>query len=45
MIAVAGLHRLRAGEHAGNAIAVRARWPLSELRAARTCSGGRRLGS
>jgi N6-L-threonylcarbamoyladenine synthase len=31
MIAVAGLHRLRAGERAGNAIAVRARWPLSEL--------------
>ena len=31
MIAVAGLHRLRAGEGAGNAIAVRARWPLSEL--------------
>jgi N6-L-threonylcarbamoyladenine synthase len=32
MIAVAGLHRLRAGEHAGTAIEVRARWPLSELR-------------
>jgi N6-L-threonylcarbamoyladenine synthase len=32
MIAVAGLHRLRAGERAGTAIAVRARWPLSELR-------------
>jgi N6-L-threonylcarbamoyladenine synthase len=31
MIAVAGLHRLRAGERSGNAIAVRARWPLSEL--------------
>jgi N6-L-threonylcarbamoyladenine synthase len=31
MIAVAGLHRLRAGERADNAIAVRARWPLSEL--------------
>jgi N6-L-threonylcarbamoyladenine synthase len=33
MIAIAGLHRLRAGERSGNAIAVRARWPLSELRA------------
>jgi N6-L-threonylcarbamoyladenine synthase len=33
MIAVAGLQRLRAGEHAGTAIEVRARWPLSELRA------------
>lgn len=32
MIAVAGLHRLRAGERAGTAIAVRARWPLTELR-------------
>ena len=32
MIAIAGLHRLRAGEHAGTAIEVRARWPLSELR-------------
>jgi N6-L-threonylcarbamoyladenine synthase len=31
MIAVAGLQRLRAGEHAGSAIEVRARWPLSEL--------------
>jgi N6-L-threonylcarbamoyladenine synthase len=31
MIAIAGLHRLRAGEHAGLAIEVRARWPLSEL--------------
>jgi N6-L-threonylcarbamoyladenine synthase len=31
MIAVAGWHRLRAGERTGNAIAVRARWPLSEL--------------
>jgi tRNA A37 threonylcarbamoyltransferase TsaD len=33
MIAVAGLHRLRAGERTGNAIEVRARWPLDELRA------------
>jgi N6-L-threonylcarbamoyladenine synthase len=33
MIAVAGLQRLRAGERAGSAIEVRARWPLSELRA------------
>jgi N6-L-threonylcarbamoyladenine synthase len=33
MIAVAGLHRLRAGERSGNAIEVRARWPLDELRA------------
>jgi N6-L-threonylcarbamoyladenine synthase len=32
MIAVAGLHRLRAGEHSGSAIEVRARWPLDELR-------------
>jgi N6-L-threonylcarbamoyladenine synthase len=32
MIAVAGLHRLRAGEHTGNAIEVRARWPLDQLR-------------
>ena len=32
MIAVAGLLRLRAGERAGDAIEVRARWPLSELR-------------
>jgi N6-L-threonylcarbamoyladenine synthase len=32
MIAVAGLHRLRAGEHTGDAIQVRARWPLNELR-------------
>jgi N6-L-threonylcarbamoyladenine synthase len=31
MIAVAGLQRLRAGERAGDAIEVRARWPLSEL--------------
>jgi N6-L-threonylcarbamoyladenine synthase len=31
MIAVAGLHRLRAGEHVDLAIAVRARWPLAEL--------------
>ena len=33
MIAVAGLQRLRCGEHAELAIAVRARWPLEELRA------------
>jgi N6-L-threonylcarbamoyladenine synthase len=33
MIAVAGLQRLRAGERAGIRIEVRARWPLSELRA------------
>jgi N6-L-threonylcarbamoyladenine synthase len=32
MIAVAGLHRLRAGERTGTAIEVRARWPLDELR-------------
>jgi N6-L-threonylcarbamoyladenine synthase len=32
MIAIAGLLRLRAGERAGLAIEVRARWPLSELR-------------
>ena len=32
MIAVAGLHRLRAGEHASTTIEVRARWPLSQLR-------------
>jgi N6-L-threonylcarbamoyladenine synthase len=32
MIAVAGLMRLKAGERGGNAIEVRARWPLSELR-------------
>jgi N6-L-threonylcarbamoyladenine synthase len=32
MIAVAGLHRLRAGEQTGSAIEVRARWPLEELR-------------
>jgi hypothetical protein len=32
MIAVAGLQRLLAGERAGTAIEVRARWPLSELR-------------
>jgi len=31
MVAIAGLYRLRAGEHAGNAIEVRARWPLAEL--------------
>jgi N6-L-threonylcarbamoyladenine synthase len=33
MVAVAGLHRLRAGERSDAAIAVRARWPLSELHA------------
>ena len=33
MVAVAGLHRLRAGEQTGAAIEVRARWPLEELRA------------
>jgi len=32
MIAIAGLHRLRAGEQGSRAIEVRARWPLSELR-------------
>lgn len=32
MVAVAGMHRLRAGEHAGPAINVRARWPIEELR-------------
>jgi N6-L-threonylcarbamoyladenine synthase len=32
MIAVAGLMRLKAGEHGGAGIEVRARWPLSELR-------------
>jgi N6-L-threonylcarbamoyladenine synthase len=32
MIAVAGLHRLRAGETTSAAIEVRARWPLNELR-------------
>ena len=32
MIAVAGLHRLLAFEHAGPGIEVRARWPLEELR-------------
>jgi N6-L-threonylcarbamoyladenine synthase len=32
MIAVAGLHRLRAHEHTGGGIEVRARWPLAELR-------------
>jgi N6-L-threonylcarbamoyladenine synthase len=31
MIAVAGLHRLRAGERASTEIKVRARWPLDEL--------------
>jgi N6-L-threonylcarbamoyladenine synthase len=38
MIAVAGLHRLRAGERTGNAIEVRARWPLEELRPPGTSS-------
>ncbi|MFI4905997.1 MAG: tRNA (adenosine(37)-N6)-threonylcarbamoyltransferase complex transferase subunit TsaD [Steroidobacteraceae bacterium] len=33
MIAVAGLHRLRAHEQTSGGIEVRARWPLSELRA------------
>jgi N6-L-threonylcarbamoyladenine synthase len=33
MVAVAGLHRLRAGEHGDATIEVRARWPLHELRA------------
>jgi N6-L-threonylcarbamoyladenine synthase len=32
MIAIAGLHRLRAGEQGSRAIEVRARWPLSDLR-------------
>jgi N6-L-threonylcarbamoyladenine synthase len=32
MVAVAGMFRLRAGERAGAAIAVRARWPIEELR-------------
>src|ERR1700687_977070 len=32
MIAVAGLHRLRAHEHSSGGIEVRARWPLAELR-------------
>ncbi len=32
MVAVAGLERLRAGEHDAAGIAVRARWPLAELR-------------
>ena len=32
MIAVAGLHRLRAHEYSAGGIEVRARWPLSELR-------------
>jgi N6-L-threonylcarbamoyladenine synthase len=32
MIAVAGLMRLKAGEHSGAGIEVRARWPLSQLR-------------
>ncbi len=31
MIAVAGLARLKAGEHAGLAIQARARWPLESL--------------
>jgi N6-L-threonylcarbamoyladenine synthase len=33
MIAIAGLHRLRAGERTDGGISVRARWPLTELRA------------
>jgi N6-L-threonylcarbamoyladenine synthase len=33
MIAVAGLYRLRAHEHSAGGIEVRARWPLTELRA------------
>jgi len=33
MIAVAGLYRLQAGERSGLALEVRARWPLTELRA------------
>jgi N6-L-threonylcarbamoyladenine synthase len=32
MVAVAGMLRLQAGEHAGLAITVRSRWPLEELR-------------
>jgi N6-L-threonylcarbamoyladenine synthase len=32
MIAMAGMHRLRAGEHTTGGIAVRARWPLTELK-------------
>jgi N6-L-threonylcarbamoyladenine synthase len=32
MIAVVGLHRLRAHEHTDGGIEVRARWPLAELR-------------
>jgi N6-L-threonylcarbamoyladenine synthase len=32
MIAVAGMYRLRAGERSARTIAVRARWPLQELR-------------
>jgi N6-L-threonylcarbamoyladenine synthase len=43
MVAVAGMHRLRAGEATLGDIAVRARWPLSELRppgAARADSAG-----
>ena len=32
MIAVAGLMRLKAGEHGGASLGVRARWPLAELR-------------
>jgi len=42
MIALAGMYRLRAGEHSDTTIAVRARWPLSELRAPgshATCAG------
>jgi N6-L-threonylcarbamoyladenine synthase len=33
MIAVAGLYRLRAHEHSSGGIEVRARWPLTDLRA------------
>ena len=32
MVAIAGLHRLRAGERTAGGIGVRARWPLAELR-------------
>jgi N6-L-threonylcarbamoyladenine synthase len=32
MVAVAGLHRLRAGERTDGGVGVRARWPLVELR-------------
>ena len=40
MIAVAGLLRLKAGERAGDAIVVRARWPLSELELPGRCMLG-----